>query len=377
MTYLSTKLARLNSLTSIRMFCTLWVVIHHLNLARYTNIPLISFIDNYFLHTGRGIVSFFFLLSGFVICYSSMHWSGWKSYLIKRLSRIFPNHWIVALTLGGFTFLIPLFEGGNLLHHLTKALLNLSLLQAFYPDRSVNFAFNGVTWTLSVEFFFYICFIFFRKMTTRNLFLWFLGLLTIKLSLEALWMVLHIQYLAHWLFFVFPIFRLPEFLLGMMLCRVYLNDPSPFLRFKLDPIFTFILTILTIGLCRYYLSCYAIPLYSTIPFLCSFLLLLSCLGHNREQSYFNNKIFLFLGDASFPIYLIHQPVLNGARMLFQKWNLTMTVPLMLLMMLSSLLLALVYHVTIEKKIYTQSVKFLYQLPKYLHRFKRRSVLNRL
>lgn len=76
---------RIHTLTSIRAFFTLWVVIHHLNLERYTTDSVIIFIDKYFLHTGRGVVSFFFFISGFVICYTSKHWQGWKNFLIKRL----------------------------------------------------------------------------------------------------------------------------------------------------------------------------------------------------------------------------------------------------------------------------------------------------
>ncbi len=354
---------RIDSLTSIRLFCTLLVVIHHLNLGLYTNNSFIVFLDKYILHTGRGIVSFFFILSGFVICYASQNWSGWKSYLIKRLSRVFPNHWIVSLTIAGFTFVLPLVAGENFFHYIAKAVLNLTLLQSFIPDRSINFCFNGVTWTLSVEWFFYLSFIFLRKQSTKSLWILFLSLCGAKLLLETVWVIFSIKPFAHWLFFVFPIFRLPEFLLGILLCRSYFKNPAAFSKFKMNPLIVMLASILTIAMCRYYFSPYAIYLYSTLPAIFSVLMLLCCLGNGSSaRRFLNNKILVFLGEASFSIYLIHQPIFNGARRLFQKWGLTMTVSMMLALMAFSLLVAFLYFFFIERKVYQLSVKFLNKKP---------------
>jgi peptidoglycan/LPS O-acetylase OafA/YrhL len=324
---------------------------------------MIGFIDKYFLHTGRGVVSFFFFISGFVICYSYQNWSGWKSFFIRRFARVYPNHWIVSLTFASFTFLIPLLNKENLLVYLRNAVLNLTLLQAFVPDRLANFAFNGVTWTLSVEFFFYLAFIFLRRWSTKTLVLLFLTLYVSKLALETIWILFDIHHFAHWLFFVFPILRLPEFLLGMVMCRIYFKNPEAFSRFRINPFIIIISTILTIGSCRYYISPYAVCLYSTIPSIFGFLLLLSCLGYNNcKSAFFNNKICLFLGEASFSIYLIHQPILNGARKLFQKFGLTMTVGQTVITMLLSLVLAVGYFLLVERRVYHQFVKFLTSSP---------------
>lgn len=362
MSFQQEQRVKIHSLTSIRLFCTLQVVVHHLNLVHYTSDPLISFIDRYILHTGRGVVSFFFFLSGFVICYSSRHWSGWKSYLIRRSSRVFPNHWIISLTIAGFTFVVPLLQGEDLFHYIRKVILNLALLQSYVPDIGVNFSFNGVAWTLSLELSFYLFFLLIRRLTTGRIFFLFLVLYGTKLLLETIWVLFNIKYLAHWLFFICPIFRLPEFLLGVLMCRVYCKDSQVFIWFRVDPIAIIILTILTIGVCRYYFPSDAIYLYSTVPSFFGFLLLLSCLGkENNKSNYLSNKILLFLGDASFSIYLIHQPIFNGARRLSQKFGVTMSVSLMLAVALFSLVVAVGYFFFIERKVYERSVKFLDKL----------------
>ncbi len=365
MELLREKQARIHTLTSIRAFFTLLVVIHHLNLERYTTDSLIIFIDKYFLHTGRGVVSFFFFISGFVICYTSKRWQGWKNFLIKRLSRVYPNHWIVSLTLAGFMFLMPLINGENLLYYFYKAFLNLSLLQAFIPDRTVNFAFNGVTWTLSVEMFFYLCFIFIQAMSNKNVLKLFSIILVVKLLLESVWVFYDLNLFAHWLFFVFPVFRLPEFLMGVLICRLYFKDPSSVSWLKIHPLLIVFLTILTIGMCRYFFSPYAICLYSTIPSIFGLFLLFSCLGYeSHKKNCFNHPFFLFLGEASFSIYLIHQPILNGARRLFQILDIPMDVGLMLGLLVISVTIAVGYYVFIERKVYDRSVKFLQKLFRY-------------
>jgi peptidoglycan/LPS O-acetylase OafA/YrhL len=282
--------------------------------------------------------------------------------LIKRLSRVFSNHWIVSLTFAGFTFILPLLNGENLFSYIYKAILNLSLFQAFFPDRSVNFAFNGVTWTLSVDLFFYVFFIYLRRLNTRNLFFLFLSLFSIKFFLETVWALLNIKFLANWLFYIFPVFRLPEFLLGMLICRIHFNNTRAFSWFKIKPLKMFLSLILIIGICRYCLSPYNIYLYSFIPTILSFLLFLSCLALPNDQSnFFDKKLLLFLGEASFSIYLIHQPIFNLARKLFEKFKLTMSVGIMLLLMIFMLILAIGYFIFIERKVYKKSIKILHRL----------------
>lgn len=341
------------------MFCCLWVVLHHLNLGQYTSNTLMIFFDRYFLHTSRTAAAFFFLLSGFMIDYSMKNTASWRTFFIRRFSRVYPNHWLVSLTIGSFALIIPVILGENLRWHFYKLSLYFPLLQAFYPSREVNFAFNGVTWTLSCEVFFYFLFIFLRRATIKQLSYLFLTLFCMKFALEGWFVISNTAHLAHWLFFVFPVFRLPDFVLGMILCRIYLVKPKVFSFFKVHPFWVLLSTILIIGVYRYTFSCDAIFLYSTVPLICSVFLLTSCLGsHLNEKNRLSNKAIVHIGEATFSIYLVHQPVMNGARKIFQALGLQITLEYMFFVGLISLLVSYVYFAFIEKRAYQFSVQIL-------------------
>jgi peptidoglycan/LPS O-acetylase OafA/YrhL len=355
---IESKLPNIQILTSIRMFCSLWVVVHHLNLGNYTTNTLMMFVDRYILHTARGAAAFFFLLSGFMIDYSTKNWPNWRIFLIRRFSRVFPNHWIVSFSIAGFLILIPLIDGENLPRYFFRLIPYLFLFQAFYPFREVNFAFNGVTWTLSCEIFFYLLFVFLRKATTQQLLYFFLYLFCIKLSLETWFLVTEKTNLAHWLFYVFPVFRLPEFILGVILCRVYLSKPDALSFFSMHPVLVLAASIVFIGICRYSFSCDAVFLYSTAPLICGLFLLLSCLASYRLGiNRLSKKPMVHIGESSFSVYLIHQPVLNGFRKIFHATGQSITVGNMCMFGLFSLVLAYGYFLCVEKRAYQCSVRF--------------------
>src|SRR5207247_2593909 len=103
-------------------------------------------------------VSFFFVLSGFILTYvyGDLRRDGWRRYFAARIGRIWPAHLalfayvVVALPLEQRT---P--PGSN---HLPNALANVFLVQAWMPDFRFIGAFNNVSWSLSVEVFFYLLF---------------------------------------------------------------------------------------------------------------------------------------------------------------------------------------------------------------------------
>jgi peptidoglycan/LPS O-acetylase OafA/YrhL len=94
-------------------------------------------------------VSFFFVLSGFVLAYNYPSLPTREDagrFLVARFARVWPLHaatcvmWIVLVS----------GDGGW-----ARLLVNLLLLQAWIPYKDWALSFNGVSWSLSVEFFFY------------------------------------------------------------------------------------------------------------------------------------------------------------------------------------------------------------------------------
>ncbi len=160
-------------------------------------------------------VSFFFILSGFILMhvYPSLNLRGARRFLVARVARIWPMH-IVALIIPIFILPRQVYPGAL---HLRALLFNFSLLQMWTlkPVPSTN----SVSWSLSVEFFFYVVFplLLWRWRQTW----WAKLILTLLITVGI---VLIIDYRLHQPprlpilgFFVnaLPIVRLFEFTLGM------------------------------------------------------------------------------------------------------------------------------------------------------------------
>lgn len=142
----------LPALTSLRFFAAALIVIQHS--AGYFNIG-VGLTESFTLIHG---VSFFFVLSGFILAYAHYNLSGAGNiarFVWARTARVWPAHIFTMLSL--YLLWVYAFNTGYA-PTLHQTVLNLFLLQAWDPLPSTYFAFNGVAWTLSVEMFFYVMF---------------------------------------------------------------------------------------------------------------------------------------------------------------------------------------------------------------------------
>ncbi|MFF1453388.1 acyltransferase family protein [Streptomyces sp. NPDC058274] len=100
---------------------------------------------------GYTSVSFFIVLSGFVLTWTSRGTAlDWRRFMSRRVVKVIPVHliaWVICLAL----FAATTFPLGTIL-------ANLFLVQAWVPDHTVYFAVNNPAWTLSVEICFYVAF---------------------------------------------------------------------------------------------------------------------------------------------------------------------------------------------------------------------------
>lgn len=113
--------------------------------------------SNYFLYVllkgVNAIVVYFFVLSGFLLTvnYYNKQPLNLKKYLISRVARIYPVYFIALLM-----WVLPRMNKGYDLPELIKLILNLCLVQSWYPP--YNQTYNYPTWFLSVLLFFYLIF---------------------------------------------------------------------------------------------------------------------------------------------------------------------------------------------------------------------------
>jgi peptidoglycan/LPS O-acetylase OafA/YrhL len=145
------QVPKLHALTSLRFFAAAMIVMLHSQAYFGAIKPLARF-------TLTQGVCFFFVLSGFILTYAypSLDMRGARRFLVARLARIVPLH-VVAFLL--YVIALPAWYRDSVSRDTHGAgLLSLFLLQAWVPVYRVQTAFNGVSWSLSVELFFYLCF---------------------------------------------------------------------------------------------------------------------------------------------------------------------------------------------------------------------------
>ncbi|MFE5672444.1 acyltransferase family protein [Agromyces sp. NPDC056523] len=141
---------RLDSLTGLRWWAAFAVFLHHMsNLAP---LPIEGV-----LRYGAYGVTFFFVLSGFVLTWSARPGTPATTFWWRRFARIYPSH-LVALLLAIPVFYsfapdpadwwVKPFDIGILL-------LSVVLLQGWSRDPVVLFSGNPAAWTLTCEAFFY------------------------------------------------------------------------------------------------------------------------------------------------------------------------------------------------------------------------------
>jgi len=153
----------LDALTGLRFVAAFLVFVHH-SRDRLE-------IGSWELGSLGGVaVGFFFVLSGFILTHvygSSLRREAIGAFYKARFARIWPIH---AVCLAIFFLL---FTGGTLpdsSERLGLLARHVLLVQSWTTDRSGAMDFNGVAWSISVEFFFYACFPFLCLLRRRAFF---------------------------------------------------------------------------------------------------------------------------------------------------------------------------------------------------------------
>jgi peptidoglycan/LPS O-acetylase OafA/YrhL len=213
---------RLPSLTGLRFGAAMLVFGVH----AYSFLPLAEERDRrlaqLLFDAGDLGVSFFFVLSGFVLTWSAAArpgrplWRFWRD----RLARIYPAH-LVALVIAVGCLAVS----GRIAKVTVETVVTGALLvQSWFPDEVVYLGVNSVTWSLSCEVAFYLCFPLlyagFDRLARRGPAALYAAAAA---CCAAVWLV---PYLAdatvpaahqRWFVYVFPLTRMIEFALGIVL----------------------------------------------------------------------------------------------------------------------------------------------------------------
>jgi peptidoglycan/LPS O-acetylase OafA/YrhL len=315
---------RLPALTSLRFFAALHVVFFHF--LAFKILPSKGWLGQ-ICSIGYVGVSFFFVLSGFILVYTyAGRDTPARDFWRARFARIYPAFAFSLLLTGPFFFFAALmlnvpFYAWFSTHLKLVVLLVPFLLQAWVPLAAL--AWNSVAWSLSDEAFFYLLFPFLKKRFLKVSLpgLSGLALACWAVSLAMSWTYVlrnpdHLQAIdadvlnAFWLNAVkfHPFARLPEFLLGMACGAMFLKsrkDAKPGSSAKLA------LPLVLVGLA---IAATVAHFSARIPYTVLHTSLLApafaaiIFGfalQPRWGALLNWKPLVFLGDASYSLYLLH------------------------------------------------------------------------
>ena len=321
---------RIDGLQILRGLFTVMIFLSHLPFPCHT----------YFYKPSECAVTFFFMLSGFILCraYEGRVSRGEVTiprFMTSRLIRIYPLHiigfvgaLILTLAIGFGTPLSPLSVSANLL-----------LIQSWFPTQDIYYSCNGVSWFLSSLLFCYLMFIPLIRLMLNHISL----LLIASACLIGVYLIVaHVlpEQDAEFALYVFPPTRLIDFLAGIVLYRAMsavAKGHVPYFQllnnfFKIIAIASVAATLLTAS--QLYNN-YTIAAYWWVPlalliFTFSYEGIVGKHGEKpvcqdgSKQQWFKHIIgkvrmaLVWFGDISFSFFLLHSLVIVFVAKVFDK-----------------------------------------------------------
>ncbi|SED02478.1 Peptidoglycan/LPS O-acetylase OafA/YrhL, contains acyltransferase and SGNH-hydrolase domains [Streptomyces misionensis] len=314
--------SRLPSLTGARFLAALGVFAYHLSREGVFADPGVDKALRYWASAAGAVgVSFFFVLSGFVLTWSARPGQRARTFWRRRVAKIYPNHLatfvLVAVVTWSTGVVVSAYQAPPALTDPSSWLPNLLLLQSWSPDARIFMTGNPVSWSLSCELLFYLSFPLLHRALLRldSRRLWaVVGVCTaVVLLLPALAGLLPerpqlpfapIGEARYWFVYAFPLTRSVEFLLGMAAARLVMAG-----RWVRVPA-SAALPLLAAG---YVLALHLPVLYAqaaatVIPLT----LLIGALARRDADgrgSALSGRTFVWLGEVSFAFYMVHRLVL--------------------------------------------------------------------
>jgi len=319
--------SELRELTGIRFFAAFHVLLYHnsyLSGATLENAP--TFLTR-MISWGDAAVAFFFVLSGFILTYAyttpdhALRTTRSK-FWFARFARLYPIYAAALLIDAPRVVSYFLDQGRTLLNFAklaTSGLAYLLMVQSWYPR--VTATWNSPAWSLSCEAFFYLVFPFalLPILRSNKLRFWNFALPIYLFPILAYFGTANLLHndlsegSAHLVWRSLPLLRLGEFLIGMYLGRLFVND-EPFMRrlrelphlatatFWLSLSASLVMIALPIPFPR--------PVFASTFLVPVFALMIISLASDRVRfvAPFRSAPVVLLGHASYALYITHQPI---------------------------------------------------------------------
>ncbi|SAL59792.1 lipopolysaccharide biosynthesis-related membrane protein [Caballeronia peredens] len=312
-------------LTSLRFVAAMMIVVHHIKL--YFPWSWSVKAPSSLVHG----VSFFFVLSGFILThvYTSKPFPGYGRFMRARFARLWPVHVFALLVL--VIFVRPdsiSFDGPGIFSKWVVLAANLTLTHSFVPFIAYAFSWNGVSWSISTEMFFYLMFPLLLINIRRTWYLKLAGAAAVVALIIVGVTAMHLpadggvqDLTVSSMLYTNPIARLFEFCLGMSTWVLWDRYIKPLKIGMLE------WTAIELALCAALVGWlgwgfYAVAQHISNAALLSefgeagscwlFAVLIAVMASGRGvlARVLSLPFFVFLGEISFSIYMLHQILLK-------------------------------------------------------------------
>lgn len=300
---------RLDALTGLRWWAAFVVFFYHMRAFA----PLPGSVMQVFDFGYLG-VTFFFVLSGFVLTWSARPNVPTSTFYWRRFARIWPAHMVALLLAIPVFYTFAAIPEGSFLKPFDLGILLLSvvLLQAWFSNPLVIFSGNPAAWTLTCEAFFYALHPWISRVLVP---LARRGALVVAAGAVVYAFAYRIGVVLapeSWLAAVpLPVERLPEFILGMALAWAMRNGWRP----RIHPLvgIAALAGVIVLVLASYRLFgqtriLHHIPAFTNEIFTVACAMAIVALASRTlrgHRSLFESRIQVRLGEWSFAFYLVH------------------------------------------------------------------------
>jgi peptidoglycan/LPS O-acetylase OafA/YrhL len=307
--------SRLPSLTGLRFVAAFAVVLAHtVGFVAFRAIPHEYDFSWVFFAAGNLAVSFFFILSGFILTKVAVPGDTPLLFWRRRIVKVFPNHLVTLAA----TVALMAFAGVAVT--VANTVPSIFLVQTWIPVEDVIHINGGNTpaWTLACEAFFYAMFpllvLAIRKIRAERLWLW-VGILVLavvavpflgyQLPDQPIMQWDPIPWWPYWFTYHFPVTRVLEFALGIVMAQIVIK--GKWINLKLLPATGLVLVafILSATLPGEFGRVAPAPLPMAL-----FITAVAMTDMAGRRTVFSGRSMVWLGEISFALYLVHFPVVN-------------------------------------------------------------------
>lgn len=352
-------------LNSLRFFAAFLVVLHHAETIR-KKYELPNFQNIGLFRNGDNAVTFFFVLSGFLITYLLLKENkrtntiSIKNFYVKRVLRIWPLYFLLVI-IG--TLIVPfVFELANINYQMPYTLSEVWFYFLFFLPGLVTYFFGHhllePLWSIGIEEVFYLIWAPLFKIGKQNIFFILVAIFVIKVILLIL--------AQFWIkdpltVYLIKMFRFEAMAIGGLGAFFIFYRKSPLSELG---IYKKSFQVLFYGLLTSYLGFYTTinngiwnfifytPVLSGIfiDFLFLYLIVgVSLIDHNIFK--LKNKFLNYLGEISYGIYMYHLLLIFGCIQFLKKYLVQLSTPISSLLFYTIVIISVIAVSSLSKVLF--------------------------